>query len=89
MQRGRGNQRGIARNGKAPDYRVLAPIELRRDPVELVKALTLRFFQDELAPRQRETFEEYAKAKGGDLFTDQEVAELIHLMLSTPYYQLS
>lgn len=74
---------------KGPDYNNIAPPELRKDNGKLVQVLTERLFQGELKPLQRETFEEYAKAKGNDTFTDKEVAELIHLMMSTPYYQLT
>jgi hypothetical protein len=36
----------------------------------------------------RGSFIEYAIAKKGVIFTNKETAELCHLMLSTPYYQL-
>lgn len=74
---------------KGPDYKSIAPPKLRQDPEKLVRVLTKRIFQDELKPLQRETFEAYAKSKGSEGFSDKEVAELIHLMMSTPYYQLS
>lgn len=74
---------------KGPDYQHIAPPELRQDPAKLVDVLTSRLFQDELKPLQREKFGEYAKAKGDEGFTDMEVAELVHLMMSTPYYQLT
>jgi len=77
------------RQWPGPDYKKLAPPKLRLEPAKLVQALTKRFFQDDLEPRQRETFEEYAKSKVSESFTDKEVAELVHLMMSTPYYQLS
>ena len=77
------------RQWPGPDYKRLAPPKLRLEPAKLVQALTKRFFQDDLEPRQRETFEEYAKSKASENFTDKEVAELVHLMMSTPYYQLS
>ena len=38
---------------------------------------------------EREAFEAYAKVKLGASFTDGELAELVHLMMSTPHYQLS
>ncbi|HJM62951.1 MAG: DUF1800 domain-containing protein [Roseibacillus sp.] len=84
-----GDPRMAARLWKGPDYRKIAPAELREDSTRLVQALTLRLFQDDLEPRQRETFEKYAKSKEGEVFTDKEVAELVHLMMSTPYYQLT
>jgi uncharacterized protein (DUF1800 family) len=72
-----------------PDYEKIAPRDLREDPEVLVDALVSRFFQTELGGRQRETFVEYAKAKKGVVFTNHEVAELCHLMMSTPQYQLA
>ena len=39
--------------------------------------------------RQTASFREYADAKRGVVFTNSEVAELVHLMMSTPYYQLT
>ncbi len=94
MRGGPGGKKGKARGQKSaiwkgPDYRKIAPPALRTDPKKLVRTLTSRFFQDDLKPLQRETFEEYARVKGDEGFTDEEVAELVHLMMSTPYYQLT
>jgi len=66
----------------------LAPSSLRQDVSELVKHLSFRFFQAPLREKERLAFESYGKAKKGVRFTDAEVAELIHLMMSTPIYQL-
>jgi len=89
--RGKNSKKGrnSGKNWPGPDYKKLAPPKLRQDPEKLVQALMNRFFQDDLKPRQQETFEEYAKSKVSENFTDKEVAELVHLMMSTPYYQLS
>jgi hypothetical protein len=54
-----------------------------------VDALIFRFFQGTVPDKARGSFIEYATAKQGVVFTNKEVAELVHLMLSTPYYQLS
>ncbi len=93
MGGGRGKSKRKRKQGgaswKGPDYKTMVPAKLRQDPLELVKDLSNRLFQDELKPLQQEIFEEYAKAKGSEGFTDKEVAELLHLMMSTPYYQLS
>lgn len=71
-----------------PDYARIAPRPIRENPHELVDALIFRFFQGPLPAKARASFVEYAIAKQGVVFTDKEVAELCHLMLSTPYYQL-
>jgi len=77
---------GLGWNG--PDYEKIAPRPLRKNPAEFVDALVFRFFQGPLPDKARGSFIEYATAKQGVVFTDTEVAELCHLMLSTPYYQL-
>ncbi len=78
-----------SRNWKGPDYKKIAPAQLRENPSDLVDSLIFRFFQGTLPEKARGSFVEYAVAKQGVIFTDKEVAELAHLILSTPYYQLS
>lgn len=72
-----------------PDYEKIAPRELRKDPEKLVAALVDRLFQADPGGKQRAAFVEYATAKKGVVFTNHEVAELCHLMMSTPHYQLA
>lgn len=81
--------RGSARDWNGPDYEKIAPRRLRENPADLVDALIFRFFQGTVPDKARGAFIEYATAKQGVVFTNKEVAELVHLMLSTPYYQLS
>ena len=76
------------RNWDGPDYEGIAPRELREDPESLVGSLVARLFQTDPGPRQRQAFVEYARSKKGAIFTNHEVAELCHLMMSTPHYQL-
>lgn len=71
-----------------PDYEKIAPRTLREDPEKLVEALVFRLFQGSIPDKARASFVEYAASKRGVVFTNTEVAELCHLMLSTPYYQL-
>lgn len=78
-------QRGLFQ----PDYEVLAPRENREDIPKLVSDLGFRLFQSPLSEKDRVAFESYAKAKKGVVFTNTEVAELMHLMMSTPSYQLT
>ena len=73
---------------KGPDYEKIAPRPLRDNPSDLVDSLIFRFFQDPVPEKARTSFIEYAKDKKGVVFTNKEVGELCHLMLSTPYYQL-
>jgi hypothetical protein len=95
MQMEKGKTKGMAsaakragRGWKGPDYQKIAPRPLREDPAELVDSLIFRFFQGKLPEKARGSFIEYATAKKGVVFTDKEAAELCHLILSTPYYQL-
>jgi hypothetical protein len=79
----------MARSWKGPDYEKIAPRPLREKPADLVDSLVFRFFQSPVPEKARKSFLEYAIQKKGAIFTDHETAELCHLMLSTPYYQLT
>ncbi len=83
------NRRGEMRNFRGPDFKALAPPRLRKRPERLVRQLCYRLFQADLKPEDREKFDAYAKSKQDGAFTDLEVAELLHLMMSTPHYQLT
>jgi hypothetical protein len=80
--------KGAGRGWSGPDYDKIAPRPLREKPAELVDTLIFRFFQGPIPDKARGSFIEYATAKKGVVFTNKEIAELCHLMLSTPYYQL-
>jgi uncharacterized protein (DUF1800 family) len=79
----------MGRGWDGPDYGKIAPRPLRENPADLVDSLIFRFFQCPLPDKARKSFIEYAVTKKGAIFTDKETAELCHLMLSTPYYQLT
>jgi uncharacterized protein (DUF1800 family) len=86
-----GMAQGPKRAGRGwmgPDYGKIAPRPLRENPADLVDSLIFRFFQGPLPEKARGSFVEYAASKKGVVFTDKETAELCHLILSTPYYQL-
>ncbi|MES2477069.1 MAG: DUF1800 domain-containing protein [Verrucomicrobiota bacterium] len=78
----------MGRNWQGPDYETIAPRPLRENPEALVDSLIDRFFQAPVPEKARASFIDYATAKQGVVFTNQETAELCHLILSTPYYQL-
>ena len=62
----------------------------KRENIEvMVDSLIQRLFQRNLSGNVREQFIAYAAEKKGVVFTNQEVAELLHLMMSTPHYQLT
>jgi uncharacterized protein (DUF1800 family) len=79
----------MGRSWDGPDYEKIASRPLRENPTDLVDSLVFRFFQCPLPDKARKSFIEYAINKKGAIFTDKETAELCHLMLSTPYYQLA
>lgn len=81
--------RRIQRELKHPDFEKIAPRELREDIPALVEGLAFRLFQTPLSEKNRTAFESYARAKKGVVFTNTEIAELLHLMMSTPTYQLT
>ncbi len=68
------------------DLQKLAPPETRGDPETLVRALTMRLFQDPLTPKQHAAFVEYLRAQPN--LNDAALLGLLHLMMSTPQYQL-
>ena len=84
---GRG-PKNVGAGWQGPNYEKIAPRPLREDPAMLVDSLVMRFFQGPVPDKARDSFVEYAKSKQGVIFTNQETAELCHLILSTPYYQL-
>lgn len=77
-----------ARFWKGPDYDKVVPRELRKNHEDLIDSLGFRFFQAPLPEAHRKRFLAFAEEKAGVIFTNHEIAELIHLMLSTPDYQL-
>jgi len=66
----------------------IAPVELRDKPEELVSLLTARIFSVPVADKERQTFIGYLEARKPDT-SDQTVRGLIHLMMSTPQFQLT
>lgn len=85
-------ERRAERNGNddiLPAFAKIAPESKRNETKELVDHLIERFFCVAIPEKARESFIQYADSKKGVSFTDKELGELCHLMLSTPYYQLS
>ena len=69
------------------DVAKIAPAALRAEPEKLVDALVLRLFQAPLVGRSRDAFLEYLRAKAQPA-NDEAVRGLLHLMMSTPQFQL-
>jgi uncharacterized protein (DUF1800 family) len=86
---GGGMQRMTAAMWTGPNYDVIVPRASRDNEEALVDSLIARLFNRKLSGNVRDSFIAYAKDKKGVIFTNQEVAELLHLMMSTPHYQLT
>ena len=72
-----------------PDLQKLAPAALRDDPAALVQALSARLFHGPPTDRQRTAFLAYLKTVAPfGRASDAAVAGLMHLMMSTPHFQL-
>ena len=69
------------------DLQKLAPPAVRADAPTLVRAMTQRLFQAPLAPKIEDTFVDYLRSMGPTI-SDDQVVGLLHLMMSTPYFQL-
>jgi uncharacterized protein (DUF1800 family) len=85
-------ERRVERTGNEailPVFTKIASESKRNETKELVDHLIERFFCVPIPEKARESFVQYADSKKGVSFTDKELGELCHLMLSTPYYQLS
>lgn len=76
------------RGWPGPDYKKIAPPELRGEPGALVESLVFRFFNGPLDEGHVKRLVEFASSKKEAGISDAEVAELCHLMVSTPEYQL-
>ena len=72
-----------------PDLQKLVPAALRGDPAALVKALASRLFHGPATEKQETAFIAYLKATApfGHV-SDPAIAGLMHLMMSTPHFQL-
>jgi len=66
----------------------LVPNELRNRPHELVEHLCARFFQTQPAEKETNTFVQFLESRKPDT-RDVTLRELIHLMMSTPQFQLA
>ena len=78
---------GAAR--RAPvDLAKIIPSDLREKPAELIAYLARRFFQAQPNEKQSATFLAYLHSRAPDR-GDETMRGLLHLMMSTPAYQLT
>ena len=74
---------------RAPvDLARIIPPEVRARPQELIAQLARRFWQAQPNEKQNETFLAYLQSRAHDT-SDQTIRPLLHLMMSTPQYQLT
>jgi hypothetical protein len=66
----------------------IAPPVLRGNPSALCGALADRLFNAPLQPAERERFVAYLRERGSKS-DDSTLRDLLHLMMSTPEYQLT
>ncbi len=96
--RDRGGDRGIRAEARAAitqhfhrdpiDAGKLAPPEIRASPDKLITQLSRRVFQAESPAQDRAAFSSFLSAHTGDT-SDATIRGLLHLMMSTPEYQLT
>ncbi len=70
------------------DVNKIIPAELRAKPSELVAYLSTRLFQAPAPEKEHEAFLQYLKAREPDT-GDATLRGLLHLMMSTPQFQLA
>jgi hypothetical protein len=75
-------------NRKPIDLAKIAPPDLRPDAKKLVASLTERLFQNPLTARDTQPLVDFLKKNNNDT-SDQTMRDLLHLMMSTPQYQLT
>ena len=66
----------------------VVPAELRDKPAELVDLLSARLFQNRAPEKETKTFVQYLEARKPDT-GDETMRGLLHLMMSTPRFQLT
>jgi uncharacterized protein (DUF1800 family) len=70
------------------DVGKLVPADVRTKPSEVVDLLAKRLFQTRPAQKEIAAFVKYLESRGPDV-TDATLREVIHLMMSTPQFQLA
>lgn len=70
------------------DLGKIVPVEVREKPKELVDLLSARLFQSRPPEKELSTFVQYLEARKPDT-GDATIRGLVHLMISTPQFQLA
>ncbi|HEY4284045.1 MAG TPA: DUF1800 domain-containing protein [Chthoniobacterales bacterium] len=83
----RADQRGEAARREPIEIARLAPPEIQNKPDDLIERLSQRLYQTKPAENDRIAFRQYLESKKTDM-SDQTIRGLLHLMMSTPQFQL-
>jgi uncharacterized protein (DUF1800 family) len=70
------------------DIARLVPVDLREKPRELIDLLSARLFQNRPPEKETSAFVQYLEARKPDT-RDETMRGLVHLMMSTPQFQLA
>jgi uncharacterized protein (DUF1800 family) len=70
------------------DVSKLVPTDARTRPKEIVDLLSQRFFQARPDEKELDTFRKFLESRGAEV-SDNTLRELVHLMMSTPQFQLA
>jgi len=70
------------------DIAKLLPTDVHQKPGEVVDLLSKRFFQTRLGEKEIDTFAKFLESRGSDV-SDSTLRELVHLMMSTPQFQMA
>ena len=70
------------------DIGKLVPPDVRTKPREIIDLLAKRFFPAHPAYKELDAFAKYIESSGPDV-TDTTLREVVHLMMSTPQFQLA
>jgi uncharacterized protein (DUF1800 family) len=88
MVNGRGVSGAKGKPGVNVQLEKIAPRDLRSDAGKLCDALAFRLMNDNLRAADRERLVEFVRERGAKA-SDSTIRDLLHLMMSTPEYQLT
>ena len=71
-----------------PDFEKIVASPIRSDRDKLLAYLSWRVFQTKLKPAEQEPFMQFLQNKPAPI-SDETLRDLLHLMMSTPQYQLT
>ncbi len=83
------NRRTLTVQNRTPlEFGKIVPQAVRDDPKRLIAYLSFRLYQTYVSPHDAEPFLKFLEERKGEM-NDDSIRELLHLMMSTPQYQLT